>query len=229
MNDSTTSPNRSAGAAVAPTASRPRRQGWRDPRLLVGVLIVAVSVLLGVRVLASADDTVAVWAATKDLPSGTEVGRGDLVSRQLRFTRSEDADRYLSADEALPSDRVLGRAVGSGELLPRAALDDSSDELVEVPLAVEVDAVPATVREGSVVDVWVTPDAASAAGAGGRLTEAERILDDVTVVRAARVEDTLAPSGTRQIIVGVTQSQADELGPALGRSAAGHVVITRQA
>ena len=225
MSANSTPPVGTTGAPEVPAAARPRRPGWRDPRILVGLLIVAGSVLLGVKVLASADDTVAVRTATKDLPAGTELSSGDLTSRQLRFTSSDDADRYLSGDSALPDDRVLSRPVGEGELVPRAALAGSAQALVQVPLSVDVDAVPATVREGSVVDVWVTPEATGS----DRLTEATRILDDVVVVRASSEEQSLAPSGTRQIIVGVTQAQADDLGPALGRSATGRVVITRQA
>src|SRR6478736_5540715 len=53
-----------------PTAVRATRPGWRDPRLWVGVLIVAVSVVAGARVLAAADDTVAVWAVAADAGPG---------------------------------------------------------------------------------------------------------------------------------------------------------------
>ncbi|MCW2756315.1 MAG: hypothetical protein JWO46_61, partial [Nocardioidaceae bacterium] len=42
------------------------------------------------------------------------------------------------------------------------------------------------------------------------------------------VADSLAPSGTRQIVVGVDPAKADDLGTALGRLTTGHVVIARQ-
>jgi hypothetical protein len=144
---------------------------------------------------------------------------------EIRFDSREDADRYLSADAPLPDDAVLERAVGSGELLPRQALAGADRALVEVPVSVELDEVPATVREGSVIDVWVTPQSATTAD---RLADADLVLDDVVVVKAPTPEDTLAPTGTRQVIVGVTREQAAQLGPALGRTSAGLVVITRQ-
>jgi hypothetical protein len=214
-----------SGMPPTPQARRHHRPGWRDPRILVGIVIVAASVLLGVKVLASADDTVGVWALRKDLPAGTRVDAGEVERMQIRFTSRDAADRYLSADDPLPSDSVLQRAVGQGELLPRNALADADQALVEVPVSVEVEAVPATVGEGSVVDVWVTPQTATTAG---KLADATLVLDDVVVVKAPRGEDTLAPTGTRQIIVGVTAQQAEELGPALGRTSSGRVVITRQ-
>lgn len=212
-------------ALAAPPARRHHRPGWRDPRILVGVVIVALSVLLGVKVLAAADDTVGVWALTKDLPAGTRVDRAEVERVQIRFESRGSADRYLSADDPLPSGAVLQRAVGQGELLPRTALAGADRALVEVPVSVEVDEVPATVKEGSVVDVWVTPQTATTAD---KLTDASLVLDDVVVVKAPRGEDTLAPAGTRQIIVGVTADQAEKLGPALGRTASGRVVITKQ-
>ncbi len=208
-----------------PPATRHHRPGWRDPRILVGLVIVAASVLVGVKVLAAADDSVGVWAVRSDLPAGTRVDDAEVERVQIRFDSSVDADRYLSADAALPDDAVLARAVGSGELLPREALAGADQALVEVPVSVELDEVPATVREGSVIDVWVTPQTATTAD---KLADADLVLDDVVVVKAPSPEDSLAPTGTRQIIVGVTRDQAAELGPALGRTSAGRVVITRQ-
>jgi hypothetical protein len=43
-------------------ALRVRRPGWRDPRLWIGVVLVAGSVVAGARLLAAADDTVQVWS-----------------------------------------------------------------------------------------------------------------------------------------------------------------------
>ena len=223
----TESTTRKAAPSVtgAPAARRHQRPGWRDPRILVGIVIVAASVLLGVRVLAAADNTVGVWALTKDLPAGTRINAGEVERVQIRFDDRDAADRYLSADQALPSSSVLQRAVGKGELLPRKALAGAGQALVEVPVSVEVDEVPATVKEGSVVDVWVTPQAAARAD---KLADATRVLSNVVVVKAAKAADTLSPSGTRQVIVGITADQAERLGPALGRTSSGRVVITKR-
>ncbi|MGI9156425.1 MAG: hypothetical protein ACR2FG_07285 [Marmoricola sp.] len=144
---------------------------------------------------------------------------------QIRFASRDSADRYLSADAPLPQSSVLQRAVGQGELLPRDALAGPDRALVEVPVSVEVEELPATVKEGSIVDIWVTPRTATTAD---KLADADLVLDDVVVVKAAKATDTLAPTGTRQIIVGVTADQARQLGPALGRTSSGRVVVTRQ-
>jgi hypothetical protein len=78
------------------------------------LVIVAASVLVGVKVLAAADDSVGVWAVRDDLPAGTRVDAAEVQRVEIRFDSREEADRYLSADAPLPDDAVLERAVGSG-------------------------------------------------------------------------------------------------------------------
>lgn len=219
----------STGSTPSPAARRPATATWRDPRLVIGIVIVAVCVVAGARLFGSADDTVPVWAARADLPSGSSVGPEDLVRREVRFASAADANRYVSGGTALPQGSTLGRAVGAGELLPRSALGAAeTGPVVEVPLSVEADAVPASVQTGSVVDVWVTPDAAAGPGSSGPDATAVRVLEAVRVLGAPVATDTLAPAGTRQVIVGVDEAQEDLLPEALARAATGTTVITRR-
>ena len=53
----------------APAATRTRTPGWRDPRLWVGVVVVAGSVLLGARVVGAADEQeLAAWCRDRLAP-----------------------------------------------------------------------------------------------------------------------------------------------------------------
>ena len=79
-----------AGPDVPP-ALRGHRSGWRDPRLWIGVVLVAASVVVGARVLAAADDTVQVWAAAADLGAGQRVDADDLVAQRVRFADDDGA------------------------------------------------------------------------------------------------------------------------------------------
>ena len=215
----------SGASAVAPPASRAQSPGWRDPRVVVGVVIVAVCVLLGARVLGSADDTVAVWSVRGDVPSGSTLHRGDLVAVQVRFT-GDVAERYLSAtSDIAPGSRVT-HDLAAGELVPSAAVVvGGGAELVEVPLSVVLDDLPASVRQGAVVDVWVTPKVAQA---GETRARARLALDDVVVVAVPAAGDSLAPRTTQQVIVGVEEGRAGDLADALGQMADGRIVLTRQ-
>jgi hypothetical protein len=218
-------PITAAATPTTPPAVRAQALGWRDPRLVVGVVIVAVCVLLGSRVLAGADDTVAVFSLRHDLPRGASLDRADLSVTHVHF--SNGADRYVEASTAPAPGATLTRDVVAGELLPRAAIASSAaPELVEVPLSVAPDDIPASVRRGATVDVWVTPKVA--AGADDRV-RARLVLGDVVVVAVPSSANSLAPTTTRQVIVGLDQSRADELADALGQMADGRVVIVRRA
>lgn len=208
----------------SPPARRPTTVTWRDPRLVLGIALVAGSVLLGVKLFSGADDTVSLWVAAADLPSGTKVSADDLERREVGFAKTGDGDRYLSA-ASVPDGARLLRDVGVGELLARSALGDAgSSALVEVPVAVAAESVPTTVRAGSVVDVWVTPHEVDDA----ERTTSVLVFDDVVVVAAPRSGTALGPGVIRQVIIGVEPEQEDELAAALARAATGATLITKQ-
>jgi hypothetical protein len=209
------------GAPASPPARRHPRPSWRDPRIVVGVVMVAASMLLGARLLAGADDTVTVWSAGRDLPAGTTVSAAGLQRSEVRFASEELAERYLSA-RALPAGTVLLRDVAAGELLPRAALGTRPPEETAQPIALSSDAVPADLRRGELVDVWVTPPPDS--GEGRR---AVRVLGQVRVVAAPESSSALGPSSTRQVVVGVSGDD-DLLARALAQLADGTAVLVRK-
>jgi hypothetical protein len=212
---------------ASPRATRHRVSAWRDPRLLVGVVLVALSGLLGAMLL-SGDATVAVWATRDALAEGEPVRSDALVRREVRFADQADADRYVAAADPLPGGATLSRDVGAGELLPRAAVaPDLEAPVVEVPLRVAAEAVPATVGAGSVVDVWVTPspDRATATDAD---QAARLVLSDVRVLAVSRGGGALGAAAERQVIVGLDQAQESGLASALADMAAGDVVLVRK-
>lgn len=210
----------------APPATRSRRPGWRNPRLLLGLVLVAGSVVLGARLMAAADDTVPVWSVARDLPAGAVVRPEDLRARSVRFPDAGTADGYLSATAPVPAGSTLAHALAQGELLPRGALARGAvADLVEVPVSVATDDLPATVRQGSRVDIWVTPRTATTST---QRPTATKVLADVVVVATPRSAQSLAPQSTRQLIVGVPAERADALGAALGSLADGRVVVARE-
>jgi hypothetical protein len=187
------------GTSAPPVATRVTRAGWRDPRLWIGLLIVAGSVVLGSRLLAAADDTVSVWAVVDDHGPGSPVGTDDVVAVRVRFADDDELVRYLPADEPLPEEIVLSREIGSGELLPRDAIDTARDgSTVRLPLDLEPTRVPGSVDAGSVVDVYV----GGVRGRGDEVADGPA-LSAVTVVEAPPVEESFAVTGTRQLVLAV--------------------------
>lgn len=141
--------------SVAPrTARRLQRPGWRDLRLVVGVLLVLLSVAGGTRLVSSLDDTTPVYAAARDLLPGQPVGEDDLVTVPVRM--GQKLGHYVDGSAPIQPGTYLVRPVGEGELVPATALG-TAREALDKTVGVPVDAVAArSLSTGTVVDVWVS-------------------------------------------------------------------------
>src|SRR3954470_7422509 len=69
----------------APVAARLRRPGWRDPRLLAGIAMVAASVVLGSWAVRSAQATVPVYVTRAALVPGDHVSVDGLAVVDVRL------------------------------------------------------------------------------------------------------------------------------------------------
>lgn len=142
----------------SPRASRLATPGWLDGRLVLGVLLVLVSVVVGARVLSSADRSTLVYAVREDMAPGSEVLAADV--ERVRVRLFDNADAYLAGTSPFPAGYVLRRAVGAGELLPREAVSPVGDpvDFRIVTVAVAAGHLPASLEAQQQVDIWVTPD-----------------------------------------------------------------------
>ncbi|WP_456788005.1 hypothetical protein [Cellulomonas sp. P5_C5] len=142
----------------APVAARLRRPGWRDPRLLAGIAMVAASVLLGSWAVRTAQATVPVYVTRAALVPGDRVTAEDLAVVDVRLG-TVNLDHYLRADRQVAADGVVVRAVGRGELVPASAVGSSAD-LDLRPVSVTLTRAPSSdVVPGALVDLWFTPPA----------------------------------------------------------------------
>jgi len=142
----------------SPTASRLATPGWLDGRLVLGVLLVLVSVVVGARVLSTADRSTLVYAVNKDLTAGSVLQAGDL--EQVRVRLFDNADRYIAVGSTPINGYVVRRAVSRDELLPLGALSTPQKDVDFrfVTVAVQNGHFPAGLGRDQQVDVWVTPD-----------------------------------------------------------------------
>ncbi|MDQ3095107.1 MAG: hypothetical protein M3Q82_03975 [Actinomycetota bacterium] len=184
---------------VSPAARRLRGSRWRDPRIWLGAALVLASIVVGARVLAAADDTVAIWALRGDLASGITVDSGDVAAVDIHFADASDASRYVSAEEPLPAGLHLVRDVGAGELLALSALsDDATTAPAQLPLAVGPAGMPPDLAAGNRVDLWAVP--ADDGARTGAQQPVVRVLTEVTVVSVASAGPAGAGSD-RQVLV----------------------------
>jgi hypothetical protein len=184
-----------------PKAARLKRPGWRDTRLVVGVLLVLASVVLGSVVVAHADDRTPVYAARGPLVPGQQLGADNLTRVDVQL--GPGLPRYLSAARGLAAGQYVVREVSDGELVPAAAVG-GRDEVGVQPLTLSVDAgSAAALRVGSRVDVYVNPADQRAGAAGKAFAGPELALAGVSVSSLPKISGGLGggSAGDRAIQV----------------------------
>lgn len=142
-------------------ARRLRPPSWRDPRLVVGLVLVLGSTLGGGLLVRGLDDSVPVYAARRTLVAGRALTSADVTVAQVRI--SGGTQRYLPASRRPDGALVVLRSVRAGELVPVSALADAgSIDLRPVAVPSEAQAV-ARLGPGVLVDVWVANPSSSRA------------------------------------------------------------------
>lgn len=146
-----------SSSAVA-AGARLKRPSWKDPRLLVGVLLILASVVGVISLLGSADKTTEVFVAREAIAVGEKL-TPDNVSR-VKMRLGEVESHYITAESGMPDGVVAVQRIGKDQLLPRESLG-AVDLLDRKPVAVTVqEALPEQAVAGTRVDVWVSmPDA----------------------------------------------------------------------
>jgi hypothetical protein len=195
-----------------PTAQRLRKPSWRDSRLLIGLLLGLASTAIGAYVVSRADDRVPMYAAKSGLMAGQPLTDDDVVRVDVQL--GDAASNYLSAREGVPAEFFVLREVRAGELIPRSAVGPR-DEASSQPVTLQVDATSAsTLREGSVVDVYVNRPAPATKGALGAAEFAgpELALEGITVVGLSSEDGVMGGArDTRPVQVMVPQDKVKEL------------------
>lgn len=161
MNDASLRRSLRRGASVAapddersPVPRRVRRPSWFDTRFVAGLALVVASVLLGARLLASAQHTVAFVAVAHDVADGTVLGADDVVVVRGAITTAPRGGYAGRVDEVVG--RRTSRTLAAGELVPRSAITDPPAlTWLEVPL--DQDAAP-PLSVGQRITLWLTTD-----------------------------------------------------------------------
>lgn len=136
------------------TAPRLTKPSWKDPRLLIGILMVLAAVAGVVALVGNAGKTVPALVAKEALVVGQKVDADSFKTVQVQL--GEVDDKYLAPDHALEGNAVVIRMVPKDELVPRSSIGHT-DALNRKPASVTVDEpLPKEVVVGSRVDVWVS-------------------------------------------------------------------------
>lgn len=143
----------STGAGVA----RLKKPSWKDPKLLVGILLVLASVVGVISLVGAADQTAEAYTAREPIAVGEKLTADKLNRVKVRLGDVEQ--HYLTPATGVPEGLVAAQRIGKDQLVPRGSLGQP-DSQGRKPVAVTVEeALPAQAVAGSRVDVWVAlPD-----------------------------------------------------------------------
>lgn len=123
-----------------------------DPRLLIGLVLVAGSTLGVWALVAGLDDTVEVYVARDTLTPGASLELDELDVAAVRLGASEA--NYLLVDGASESSLVVARTVHAGELVPLGAVDDADRSGLSTVVVPSRGPLPSGLEPGARVDVW---------------------------------------------------------------------------
>ncbi|WP_460464327.1 hypothetical protein [Arthrobacter pigmenti] len=194
------------------TAGRLKRPSWKDPRLIVGLLLVLASIAAVVAIVESADETTEVYAAKDSIAVGQQVQPQDLVTVPVQL--GEVRDEYLTVADGVPEHSYAQRLVTQGELLAASALDQA-DALERKPVGITVEeALPDEARVGSRVDVWVSESLED-----GTFSEPELLLPGAEIAAISNSSSALGSASTTQLHVLVHDEQMPKLLGALSNEA----------
>lgn len=139
---------------VPGVAKRVGKPSWKDPRLLLGILIVLASCVGVVALTSSMDRTTAMYSAKADISLGEEITPEKLTIVNVKLDALEE--RYVQADPGMLEGTRANSLVRAGQLLPRSALglDDGTNRR---PVSIDLpDSLPQAITPGAHVDVWVS-------------------------------------------------------------------------
>lgn len=194
----------SMSVTTTTTGARLKKPSWKDPRLLLGILLVLASVAGVVSLVGAADQTTEVYAAKGPIAVGEKL-TADNVNR-VKVRLGDVESRYVTAESGLPEGLVALQRIGPDQLVPKESLG-KADALNRKPVAITIDeALPEQATAGSRVDAWVAlPDARNGFG------EPKLLLPGAEIAEVTPGSTTLGSSRSTVVLVLVTDEQMPKL------------------
>lgn len=127
-----------------------------DPRLLMGLVLVAGSTIGTWALVEGMDDTREVLVAPETLTPGSRIDEATLRVESVRLGGL--AAGYLAPEDVPDGGLVVTRTVQAGELVPAASVADREDAELAVVVVASERPLPDEVRPGALVDVWTAAE-----------------------------------------------------------------------
>ena len=127
-----------------------------NPRIAFAIGLLGLSLMAALAITSQANRSVLVWSAKGDLAVGDVIVTSDLISTKVLLP--ENSFKYLS-NKAKLTGSVVVRRVGSGELIPAAALSRGAHatDIRSVPFKVAKSDLPNDLAAGQLIDLYILP------------------------------------------------------------------------
>lgn len=191
---------------------------WIDPRLIIGVVLVAISIASVAFVVTQSNRTIEVWVASDRVAAGETITASDVALARVQL--DAQADLYHPHDDS-PVGLVVTRSMMPGELIPRSAVVEEAfaeSTKIVVPLGSNT---ATDLARGDVVDVWAAAPAEDRSTGFG---EPGLLVDDAVVVAVHEQEGLLSTSGAVQVELLIPNAETEAVLDAISNKHALHLV-----
>jgi len=186
-------------ATIRRTARVPGSRGvWRDPRFVIGIVLIAASVLGCVLLVSQARGGIAVYQTTRAVAAGEPL---DATNTHVVSARPE-SDAYLP-EGALHEADVAARSLGAGELVPAGAVTSAADVDHRRLLVTVSTGLPDSAGPGDGLELWFVPSARAGVGAAEEDTSPRLVSDSVTLIRIGEAATAIGSAGGMRLEVRV--------------------------
>lgn len=165
-----------------------RRPAWRDPRLIVGLALIAVSIILTTSIVSAARGGATVYRATQAILPGDALGSHNIAPTRLDV----DTSVYATADALAPG-ATVSEEVAAGEILRVSSIADTSAATARRLVITVSDSLPASVQAGDQLDLWSVQQSSGVQSGQGAVHLGVR----ATLVRVLEQTTSIAAKGTR--------------------------------
>lgn len=189
------------------STARAGRRPWADLRFFIGLLLIALSVAGVWLIVGAAKQTSPVLQAVRTIVPGEPLTSADV--RVVDVALGAAGAGYLTP-AGLGTGNIATRTIADGELVPTSAVADAAQARTTSVVVRSTAPVPASIRTGSVVELW-----AAAPLAEGKGFAAPRVLlSEATVSSVDRDDGPLSTRATTLELV-VSRTEVGEVLAAL--------------
>ena len=181
-----------------------------DPRLVLGLVLVASSVAGVVALVSAVDDTATVYLAPGPLAPGEHITVDDLRVEQAALPPT--GARYLQPGDVPSAGFVVLRPVGEGEMIPRVVAGSAAGIRMSAVVVETGGLLPDAVQAGATVDLW-----AARVGEGGEVEAPGVIAAGAVVVRVVESDSIMGGAGGSGVEILVAKDRVARVIEALAR------------